>query len=342
LLGIARRALGRNRRHDVFRRPALSSKTGLVLSIVERISAVPKSILTSVRQHHRFIAVETGKAASPKESDTALLWKNPLPLAYTRFLERRLVRFILTLQGLGAFALIALGAAFSKFNVARDVIRPLVLFQIARSGMRLLPMVSFIAVALGFVVIGQTVSVLTRVGADNFLGTVMVTVVVRELGPMLTALIVLARTGTATVVELGTARAMGEVEALEVLGIDPMHYFVFPRLIGMAVGIFALTVYLIIGAVVSGYIWAFLQGVPLTPDDYFGQLAGALVSMDFVLLALKTLGFGIIIAITTCYYGLAQPLSIDQVSNVTVRAVGQSIIFCGLLDAFFMVVYLIS
>src|SRR5206468_4487321 len=127
------------------------------------------------------------------------------------------------------------------------------LAQLSASGVRLLPMMIFLALALGLVIIGQTVSLLTRVGANSLLGTVMVTTVVRELGPLLTALIVLSRSGTATVVELGTARALGEVEALEVLGIDPIHYFVLPRVLGMAVGMLALTVYLILGALLSGY-----------------------------------------------------------------------------------------
>src|SRR5213075_1694958 len=102
------------------------------------------------------------------------------------------------------------------------------------------------AAALGLVVIGQTVSWLTKYGAINYMGSIMVIVVVRELGPLIAALLVLARIGTANVVELGTARAMGEVEALEALGIDPVHYLVMPRVIGMAVGILALTIYLIL------------------------------------------------------------------------------------------------
>ena len=159
---------------------------------------------------------------------------------------------------------------------------------------------------------------------------------------MLTALLMLTRAGTATVVELGTARALGEVEALEVLGIDPIHYFVVPRMVGMAVGMFALTVYLILGALVSGYLWAFLQALPLTPGDYFRQMAEALRGLDFVLLAAKTVAFGSAIALVTCYHGLAQPISVGEVSRATVRAVGQSIVWCVLIEAFFIVVYLIA
>jgi len=270
------------------------------------------------------------------------LWRAPLPRSYVNFFGRELLRFFDLVHGLGAFTLITLGVILTKPRAARQVVYPLILGQLSASGVRLLPMIIFLALALGLVIIGQTVSLLTRVGANAYLGTIMVTVVVRELGPLLTALIVLSRPGAANVVELGTARALGEVEALEVLGIDPIHYLVVPRVIGMALGVFSLTVYLILVALASGYLWAFIQDVPLTPGDYFRQLAGALRGLDFVLLALKTCCFGIVIAVVTCYYGLAQPLRLEEVSRATVRAVAQSVITCVLVDALFIVVYLVA
>jgi len=268
-------------------------------------------------------------------------WKiSFLPRLYAAYVGRTVFEFLVAVHGVGAFALITLGVLLRKFRVAQPVIWPLAAREISRAGTRLLPMFLFIAAALGFLIIGQTVSWLTRVGAINYLGGIMVIVVVRELGPLLTALLVLARVGTANVVELGTARATGEVEALEALGIDPVHYLVVPRVVGMAAGMFALTVYLILGALVSGYLWAFIQDVPLLPGDYFDQLAGALSYLDFILLALKTCAFGFIIAIVTCYHGLAQPLHLDEVSRATVRAVAQSTVACMLLDALFIIIYL--
>jgi phospholipid/cholesterol/gamma-HCH transport system permease protein len=154
------------------------------------------------------------------------------------------------------------------------------------------------------------------------------------------ALLVLGRVGASNVIELGTARALGEVEALEALGIDPVHYLVVPRVLGMALGVFALTVYLILGALFFGYLWAFVQEVPLQPGDYFRQLAQSLTWLDFVLLALKTLTFGFIVSIVTCYHGLAQPLRLEEVSFATVRAVAQSVIACILVDALFILIYL--
>lgn len=265
----------------------------------------------------------------------------PAPGRLPMRLGRRLLDGLATVRGLGAFMLITLGVMLTKLGTARCVIHPLIRQQIYLSGARLLPMTLFFSLALGFVVIGQTVSLLSRVGAHDWAGTVMVTAVVRELGPVLTALLVLARVGTATVIELGTARALGEVEVLEALGIDPIHYLVVPRVLGMVLAVFSLTVYLILGALVSGYLFAFIQDVPLLPGEYVRQLASALGWMDFALLALKTACFGLVIAAAACYHGLARPLALEQVSAATVRAVVQGMAGCVVLDALFIVVYLL-
>jgi phospholipid/cholesterol/gamma-HCH transport system permease protein len=284
--------------------------------------------------------VQKGNVTAFESPRLRFLLRMPLPHSFVHRAGRSLFRFLVTVQGLGAFALITLGVLLKKFRVARHVVWPAIFIEISRAGLRLMPMFLFVSVALGLLVIGQTVSWLTRVGAINYLGTIMVIVVVRELGPLLAALLVLARVGTSNVIELGTARAMGEVEALEALGIDPVHYLVVPRVLGMAIGVFALTVYLILGALLSGYLWAFLQDVPLRPSDYFRQLAGALRGLDFALLGLKTLAFGFIIAVVTCYHGLAQPLRLEEVSVATVRAVAQTVVTCVLIDAVFIVIYL--
>ena len=280
--------------------------------------------------------------------DTTVIQDDLVPQMPMRFARRYLnwvgwiiLRTIRTIHGLGAFALITLAVTVTKFWKAAPVVHPMIFAQIGRAGLRLLPMVSFLACALGLVVIGQTVSILNRYGAQSWAGIVMVTVIVRELGPLVTALLVLARVGTAIVIELSTNRATGEVEALEALGIDPIHFLVMPRLLGLAISIFSLTVYMIIVALLSGYLFAFLQDVPLQPGDYFNQLTNSLRWEDFALLALKTVSFGIVIATVTCYQGLSRPLTIEEVRDVTTNAVVQSVIACVLLDALFIIVYLI-
>ncbi len=263
--------------------------------------------------------------------------------SYLNLIGRAILHVIRTIHGLGAFALITLGVTVTKFGRSSQVIYPLVLSQINRAGLRLLPMVSFLGVALGLVIIGQSVALLNKygAGAQNYAGVVMVAVVVRELGPLVTALLVLARVGTAIVIDLSTQRALGEVEALEALGIDPIHYLVGPRVWGLAISIFALTIYMIIISLVSGYIFAFIQDVPLRPGEYFEQLATSLRWQDFFLLGLKTVAFGVVIAVITCYQGLAHPVRIEDVSNVTTNAVVESVVACILIDALFIILYLV-
>ncbi|HSH92985.1 MAG TPA: ABC transporter permease [Roseimicrobium sp.] len=260
---------------------------------------------------------------------------------YLEFVGRQILRVTETIHGLGAFALITAGVVVTKFNHASRLIHPQVRNQIHLAGVRLLPMVFFIGLALGLVVIGQMVALLTRFGVQNLVGTVMVTVVVRELGPIIAALTVLIRVGTPTVIELGTARAQGEVEALEALGIDPIHYLVVPRVIGLGLSIFGLTVYLILVSLASGYLVAFLQDVPLLPLEYLKQISVALMWQDFVLLAFKTTLFGALIATVTCFQGLALPLRLEEVSQAATRAVTHSVVGCVILDVVFIITYLL-
>ena len=260
---------------------------------------------------------------------------------YLNWIGRIILSIVRTIHGLGAFALITLGVTLTKFGKAADLIHPMISQQVTRAGVRLLPMVSFVAFVLGLVVIGQTVSLLNRFGAQNWAGTVMVTVIVRELGPLVTAFLVLARVGTVIVIELSTNRATGEVEALEALGIDPIHFLVMPRVLGLAASIFSLTVYMIIVSLVSGYLFAFIQDVPLRPGEYLNQLTAALRWEDFALLALKTISFGSVIATVTCFHGLARPVRLEEVAQVTSNAVVSSVIACVLLDALFIIVYLV-
>jgi phospholipid/cholesterol/gamma-HCH transport system permease protein len=246
-----------------------------------------------------------------------------------------------SLTRLGAFILITLATAVRRYRENSRVIRPQVLGEIHRCGVRLLPIVGFLGVVLGIVFVGQTVSLMEQVGASNFMGTLMVTVFLREMAPMIAGLLVLARVGTASVVELGTARALGEVEALEVLGIDPIHYLVVPRVVGFAAAVVSLTAYLILISLGSGYVFAYARGLKASPMEFFTAIAGAMTAMDFPLLVLKTLLFGALTGWVICYQGLARPMTLEEVGPATTRTVAVCVVGCLMLDALFITVYLL-
>ncbi len=259
----------------------------------------------------------------------------------TEVLGLRVISFLDTTRRLGAFTLITLGVLATKAGSAGQVLRPLMRAQVASAGVRLLPIVGFIGVALGLVIIGQTLRLLSQVGQTQLIGSLFVTVIFRELAPLTAALVVLARVGTPTVVELGTARALGEVEALEALGIDPIHYLVVPRVAGITVAVFALSVYLILFAGASGWAFAFAANLALTGTDYLQGIAGALRWPDFPLLTLKTLGFGAAGALIACYQGLARPLRLEEVPTAATRTVAHSVIAFLFIDAAFLAVNLL-
>ena len=223
----------------------------------------------------------------------------------------------------------------------RSAVRATTATQIWRCGIRQLPLVSLVGLALGLLVIGQAVALLQQVSAQRYIGTVMVTVVLRELGPLLTAFLVAARPGTATVVELGALQFAGKVDEVDRLGMRTMREWVAPRVKALAVATFCLTIDLIAVALVSGYVVAFLHGVPLRLPAYAGQLADALHWMDFALIAAKATLFGIVIAVVSCYHGLERMLHIEEFPAATTRAVVESLGWCGLLDAVFLAGYLI-
>ncbi|KAB2663380.1 MAG: ABC transporter permease [Verrucomicrobia bacterium] len=241
---------------------------------------------------------------------------------------------------IGAFALITLTTVATKSRVARRVIRPLIQRQILRAGVRVLPIVCFLGAALGVAIVGQTTQLLMQVGQTKLIGPLLVNLVVRELAPLSAALVVLARVGTATVTELGTARALGEVEALEALGIDPIHYLVVPRVVGITTAVVSLTVYVILFALGVGYLFSFLRGLPMPPGEFFGIIAGSLGWVDFPLLAMKTMAFGFLASLIICYHGLAQPLRLEEVGEATTRTVAQTVVACLLVDALFVPVYI--
>jgi phospholipid/cholesterol/gamma-HCH transport system permease protein len=252
------------------------------------------------------------------------------------------LRAVVTARGILAFALITVGAAISHRRTAARVLPPMIRAEIHRAGSQLLPMAAFVALGLGIILIGQTIALLSRVGAQQYIGTVMVVAVIRELGPLVVALLVLARAGAAHVIELATSRALGEIESLESIGIDPVHYLVVPRVLGTALSVLALTIYFLLVALAGGWACAFLENIAVTPSEYVRQLATALRWQDFVVLGLKSSAYGAVIAAITCYHGLARPLHLEDVPAVTSRAVVHSVVACVLVDLAFISLHLLA
>ncbi len=198
--------------------------------------------------------------------------------------------------------------------------------QILFTGFEALGLTTLLAVAAGIVVVAQGQVLLTRVGQTGMLGTVLIAVLFREVGPLLVNVLVLARSGTAIVTELATMRVHRETELLDVQGVDATMYLVMPRMIGVAVSVFCLTMFFIFLSLTTGFLvglllegggrdaWLFIDSVfrPLQPRDI-----GALLA--------KTWIPGMITGVICCMEGLMIHGVATEVPQAATRAVVRSL-----------------
>jgi phospholipid/cholesterol/gamma-HCH transport system permease protein len=198
--------------------------------------------------------------------------------------------------------------------------------QVYFTGFQALPLVTVIAVAAGAAVVMQSTSQLNILGGTQMIGQLMVVLIVREIGPLMTALIVIARSGTAVASELGNMRVNREIEALESLGINPLSFIVFPRLVGGIISVVVLALYFIYASIFGGFIFAKLfLNMPLS--FYIESITSSFSFEDVYLFALKNIFSGAIIFTVCCYQGLLVKHGPHEVPQVTTKAVMNSIIY---------------
>lgn len=198
--------------------------------------------------------------------------------------------------------------------------------QIYFTGFQALPLITVLALASGGIVILQSSTQLHLFGGTEMIGNLLVVIVVRELGPLMTALVVVARSGTAVASEVGNMRANREIEALESMGINPLSFIVFPRLIGGVISVVCLAFYFTIIALIGGFLLTkMINDLPM--NFYLDSLANAIAFEDLWLFLLKNIFSGVIIFVVSCYQGLSVKRSPTEVPVVTTQAVVNSIIY---------------
>lgn len=198
--------------------------------------------------------------------------------------------------------------------------------QIYFTGWQAMPIITVLALSAGSIVIMQSNAQLSLLGGNEMIGNLLVAVIVREISPLLTALIVVARSGTAVASEIGNMRVNKEIEALEVLGINPLSYIVFPRLLGGVVSVLCLSFYFILISLLGGFlVTKLVHDMPFS--FYADSLASAFQAEDVYLFLLKNIFSGLIIFTVCCYQGLLVKQSPHEVPQVTTKAVMNSVIY---------------
>jgi phospholipid/cholesterol/gamma-HCH transport system permease protein len=241
-------------------------------------------------------------------------------------LGQRLIRIIAYTAHLAAMTYLSVRATLFDQAQGLRTVFSVISAQIFFTGWQALPLISMLSLAVGSIIIMQSTAQLSLFGNMDFIGRLLVVIVVRELGPLVTALVVIARSGTAVASELGNMRVNREIEALESMGIHPMSYIIFPRLLGGMVSVLCLAFYFNVIAILGGFVvTSFVHHLSFA--IYTDALAQALTGQDVVLFFLKNSFSGLIIFLVSCDQGLSVEKSSHEVPQVTTKAVVNSIIY---------------
>jgi phospholipid/cholesterol/gamma-HCH transport system permease protein len=197
--------------------------------------------------------------------------------------------------------------------------------QILFTGFQALGLVSFIALMLGAIIIVEGHTLLGTVGQIDWIYKILISALVRDLGPFVVRFIIIARSGTAIATELGNMVVNHEVDALRVMGISPISYLVTPRVFGVALSQLLLIIYFIVVGFFGGFLVSnvFLS-LPFV--DFLDSLARNLTQADLVSMVFKVVASGFFIGVISCYHGLSVRRTFTDVPQRAIKAVGSSIV----------------
>jgi phospholipid/cholesterol/gamma-HCH transport system permease protein len=217
------------------------------------------------------------------------------------------------------------------FRKRKDGYRVLVM-QILFTGVEALTIISILALALGAIIIIQGSTLLRSFGQNQLMYSILIVVITRELGPVLTAFVIIARSGTAIATELSTMVINHEIQAYTAFGINPITYLVVPRFIGVMVATFVLSIYFSLFGLLGSWFPASLV-TPLRFTDYVQGLLGALQVQDIVISLVKSLVFGAIVAMISSFQGFSVNRSTTEIPVAGIRAVSASVVWVIVSDA---------
>ena len=212
--------------------------------------------------------------------------------------------------------------------------------QVLFTGVDALPLIAMSSLAIGAISIIQSLTFLPRFGAESLIGKLLVTVIIRELGPLLTGFIVIARSGTAITTEIGNMVVSHEIEALEAMGVDPMQYIVIPRIFGVTASLVSLNIYFTIFAIIGG----FLVSKLILVTSFVVFLQQILESMDLsdvIISIAKGTIFGILISLICTFQGFSVKLASTEVPQMTTKGVVYAIAAVFLADGIITFIYYI-
>jgi phospholipid/cholesterol/gamma-HCH transport system permease protein len=213
-----------------------------------------------------------------------------------------------------------------------------VLYNIRRAGFDALPIVGLLSFLLGIVVAYQGADQLRRYGANIFVVDLVGLSMLREFAPLITAIIIAGRSGSAFAAQIGTMAVTEEIDAMRTIGIAPLELLVLPKIVALAIALPLLTVFADVLGVCGGMIMARAQlGVGF--GEFLDRFVKAIGMSAYLIGIGKAPAFAAIITVVGCFQGFRTKGGADSVGRQTTRSVVQSIFLVIVADALFSIVF---
>ncbi|MBO4435822.1 MAG: ABC transporter permease [Fibrobacter sp.] len=225
-----------------------------------------------------------------------------------------------------------------------------IILQTFFTGVEIFPILFVVATLFGTVVIIEVITMMGKMGFGDVVGGLMVVVIIRELGPILTAFLIAGRSGSSLTTYIGGMVINSEVDALATMGVDPVRYLVMPGLIGGAIATFIMNIVFSTSAICAGFVMTKTAiaitgnafNIQLTWDYLSTEILNAMSFTDFIFIIVKPIVFGCIITTNACYQAMNIPRDIRQVPKATGRSVIKSFFYIVCADVFLSLFYFID
>jgi phospholipid/cholesterol/gamma-HCH transport system permease protein len=234
--------------------------------------------------------------------------------------------FARTLRGVGAFIL--RGRASYK----------ILIMQILFTCIEALGVSSLLALGIGAAVNIVGIPFLTGLSQERLIYPLLIAIITRELGPLLTAFIIIARSSTAIAIEMAGNVISHEVEAYISVGIDPIEHLAVPRFLGVTISMFLLNIYFSIFGLAGSFLVAQIFN-SMPASVYFGHLIQAMTLQDIFISIIKSLCFGMITSIVALISGFSVERASTEIPVAGLKAVGSSFGWCILVDIILSALY---
>lgn len=206
-----------------------------------------------------------------------------------------------------------------------------------RVGVDALPIIALIGFLLGLILAFQSAIPMRRFGAEIFVANLIGVSMIREMGPLITAIILAGRSGSAFAAELGTMKVREEIDALTTMGLEPVRFLVVPRVLAAVIMTPLLAVFANLFGLIGGAVVMRSLGFPLV--TYVNQILSALTVGDLLGGLFKSLVYGIVVAGIGCLRGLQTTTGASAVGQSTTSAVVSGIVLIAIVDGVFAVVF---